>query len=61
MLSFLSRTRMSDPDRKSPAATDLAAAIARLAPELSLADEPSGFVAALDNDPDVRDSRQHSV
>jgi hypothetical protein len=52
---------MSEPDRRSPAATDLAAAIARLARELALAEEPSGFVAALDNDPDVRDAREHSV
>jgi len=61
MLSFPPRTRMSEPDRRSPAATDLAAAIARLARELALAEEPSGFVAALDNDPDVRDAREHSV
>ncbi len=40
MLSFPSRTRMSDPDRTPPAAADLAAAIARLAGELPLTEEP---------------------
>jgi hypothetical protein len=38
---------------------DLAAAIARLAAELALADEPSGFVVALEHDPDARDAREH--
>ncbi|HKB24456.1 MAG TPA: hypothetical protein VKG64_05310 [Methylomirabilota bacterium] len=51
---------MSDTDRTPTADTDPAAAIARLAAELLLTDEPSGFVAALDNDPDVRDAREHS-
>jgi len=60
MLSFPSRRRMSDPDRTPPAAADLAAAIARLAGELPLTEEPSGFVAALENDPDVREAREHS-
>ncbi len=49
---------MSEPDPKPTAAADLAAAIARLARELSLAEEPSGFVAALENDPDVREARE---
>jgi len=51
---------MSDPDRTPPAAADIAAAIARLAGELPLSEEPSGFVAALENDPDVREAREHS-
>lgn len=55
MLSF--QRRMGEPIRP-PAAAELAAAVARLAAELSLADEPSGFVAALENDPDIRDARQ---
>ncbi len=50
---------MSEPDRRPPkAAADLAAAIARLAAELSLGEEPSGFVAALEKDPDTRDARE---
>ncbi len=60
MLSFPTPRRMSDTDRTPTADTDPAAAIARLAAELSLTDEPSGFVAALDNDPDVPDAREHS-
>lgn len=60
MLSFPTRGRMSATDPKPTAATALAAAIARLAAELSLAEEPSRFTAALDNDPDVRDAREHS-
>ena len=56
MLSFGTRTRMSDVTRR-PDAAALAEAIARLAAELSLAEEPSGFVAALEHDPDARDAR----
>ena len=48
---------MSEPDPRLPkAAADLAAAIARLAAELSLGEEPSGFVAALDSDPHALDA-----
>lgn len=50
---------MSDQDRPPAAAADLAAAIARLAAGLSLAEEPSGFVVALERDPDARDAREH--
>jgi hypothetical protein len=50
---------MSAPDQRPQAAADLAAAIARLATELALAEEPSGFVAALEHDPDERDAREH--
>ncbi len=57
MLSFRTHTRMGEPTRPPAAAVELAAAIARLAGELSLAEEPSGFVAALENDPDTRDAR----
>jgi len=57
MLSFRTHTRMGEPTRP-PAAAELAAAIARLAGELSLAEEPSGFIAGLENDPDTRDARQ---
>ncbi|MEK7386207.1 MAG: hypothetical protein AABZ83_07170 [candidate division NC10 bacterium] len=49
---------MGEPTRPPAAAAELAAAIARLAGELSLAEEPSGFVAGLENDPDTRDARQ---
>lgn len=49
---------MGEPSRPPAAAAELAAAIARLAAELSLAEEPSGFVGALENDPDTRDARQ---
>lgn len=59
MLSFRTRTRMGDPSRQPPAvAVELAVAIARLAADLALADEPSGFLAALENDPDARDARE---
>lgn len=58
MLSFRAHTRMGEPTRPPAAAAELAAAIARLAGELSLAEEPSGFVAGLENDPDTRDARQ---
>lgn len=51
---------MGEPSRQPAVAAELAAAIARLAVELSLAEEPSGFVAALENDPDARDAREHS-
>jgi hypothetical protein len=51
---------MSAPDQRPQAAAELAAAIARLASELTLAEEPSGFVSALESDPDVRDAREHS-
>lgn len=51
---------MNDTDRTPTAATELAAAIARLAAEIGLAEEPSGFVAALDSDPDLRDARERS-
>ena len=56
MLSFRARTRMSDTTRR-PNAVALAEAIARLSAELSLAEEPSGFVTALEHDPDIRDAR----
>ena len=53
MLSFRARTRMGDPSPQPPAvAVELAAAIARLAEDLALAEEPSGFIAALESDPD---------
>ncbi len=47
---------MSDTTRR-PDAVALAEAIARLSAELSLAEEPSGFVTALEHDPDIRDAR----
>ena len=49
---------MGEPTRPPAAAAELAAAIARLAGALSLAEEPSGFVTALENDPDTRDARE---
>lgn len=58
MLSFPARTDMSDvTPPPTAAAPGIAAAIARLAPDLALADEPSGFVGALEHDPDVREAR----
>ena len=51
MLSFRARIRMDAPSRQpGAAAVELAAAITRLAADLALAEEPSGFVAALEND-----------
>ncbi len=50
---------MDDTGRTPTAPDRLAAAIARLAAELPLAEEPSGFVAALEGDPDARDARRH--
>jgi len=38
------------------AAADIAATIARHAVDLALADEPSGFVGALERDPDDREA-----
>lgn len=60
MLSFPTQRRMSAPDPRPQAAVDLAAAIARLASELALAEEPSAFVTVLENDPDTRDARELS-
>ncbi len=36
---------------------DLAAAIERLAADLALAEEPSGFTVVLESDPDAREQR----
>lgn len=58
MLSFRPHTRMSEPPRQQRMdVADLAAAIERLALDLSLAEEPSGFTVVLENDPDVREHR----
>jgi len=58
MLSFRPHTRMSEPPRQLRVdVADLAAAIERLAGDLSLAEEPSGFSVVLENDPDVREQR----
>jgi hypothetical protein len=51
---------MGDTERTPTAAAELAATIARLEGDLALAEEPSGFVAALENDPDAREARGHS-
>jgi hypothetical protein len=49
---------MSEPGRQQWVdVADLAAAIERLAGDLSLAEEPSGFSVVLENDPDVREQR----
>lgn len=49
---------MSEPPRPPGAATlEPAATIARLAADLALDEEPSGFVAALESDPDARAAR----
>jgi aspartyl-tRNA(Asn)/glutamyl-tRNA(Gln) amidotransferase subunit A len=45
---------MGDTERIPTAAAELAATIAQLAGGLALAEEPSGFVAALESDPDAR-------
>ena len=49
---------MSQPGRQQRVdVADLAAAIERLAADLALAEEPSGFTVVLENDPDVREQR----
>jgi hypothetical protein len=49
---------MSEPDRAQRVdVADLTAAIERLARDLSLAEEPSGFSVALENDADAREHR----
>ena len=49
---------MSEPPRQQRMdVADLAAAIERLALDLSLAEEPSGFTVVLENDADVREHR----
>jgi hypothetical protein len=49
---------MSEPDRQQRTdVADLAAAMERLAVDLSLAEEPSGFTVVLEHDPDVREQR----
>jgi len=58
MLSFRSHTRMSEPGRRERVdVADLAAAIERLAADLALAEEPSGFTVVLESDPDMREQR----
>src|SRR5438552_7118959 len=58
MLSFRPHTRMSEPGRRERVdVADLAAAIERLAADLALAEEPSGFTVVLESDPDMREQR----
>jgi hypothetical protein len=58
MLSFRVRERMNEPDRQpSRDAAALAAAIRRAAADLALAEEPSGFVVALEEGPELRADR----
>ncbi len=58
MLSFRPHTRMSEPGRRERVdVADLAAAIERLAADLALAEEPSGFTVVLESDPDAREQR----
>jgi hypothetical protein len=49
---------MSEPGRRERVdVADLAAAIERLAADLALAEEPSGFVVVLESDPNMREQR----
>ena len=58
MLSFRPHTSMSEPSHQQRVdVADLAAVIERLAANLALAEEPSGFTVVLESDPDVREQR----
>ena len=58
MLSFRPHTSMSEPSRQQRVdVADLAAAIERLAADLALAEEPSGFTVVLESDRDMREQR----
>jgi len=49
---------MSEPGRRERVdVADLAAAIERLAADIALAEEPSGFTVVLESDPDMREQR----